>query len=149
LSGNSAQSHGGAIVGGSSSDLRMANSTCSDNTCGGNGGCFYTTGSLHRDNCTVTGNEAVFNGGALYTDFGATITLNTSLISENAAQQSGGGWFGFGSDKQALTVISTTFSNNTASCCYAAGYGSKLQSVDTSITGTTCSDTDTGKASRE
>eukprot|EP00953_Heterococcus_sp_UTEX-ZZ885_P035577 18362-Heterococcus_DN1.PRE.1 len=146
FSGNSAQSQGGAIVGGSSSDLRMANSTCTHNTCRGNGGCFHTTGSLHCDNCTVSGNEAAFNGGALYTDFGAIITLNTSLISENAAQQSGGGWFGFGSDKQALTVNSTTFIHNTASCCYAAGYGSKLQSVGTSITGTTCSDTDTGSS---
>jgi predicted outer membrane repeat protein len=144
ISNNSAHTQGGAIVGGPSSVMTLTDTICNNNTCKGNGGCLYTTGMLQCDNCTVTGNEAVFNGAALYTDFGSqlNITFSNSQITDNTAQQSGGAWFEFGSDLQVFNVNGNTeILNNKAGCCYAAGYGSKLQSGAS----TKCSDTDTGK----
>jgi hypothetical protein len=151
LSNNTATSQGGAVVGGTGSQLVITNSSCSSNTCKGNGGCVFSASVLQCDVCVVTSNAVVFNGAAIYADFGSAVSLNNSNITSNSAQQSGGAWFGFGSD-QALTLLgTTTFSNNTAGCCYASGYGSALQSSNgtstTSITTgmMTCSDTDTGR----
>jgi predicted outer membrane repeat protein len=142
---NSAQSQGGAIVGGPASNLTLVNTTCSNNKCSTNGGCIYTTSTLVCKNCTVTGNEAVLNGGALYTDFGTflEVTFSNSRITGNIAQQSGGAWFGFGVDSLETTAsVTAQMFNNTAGCCYASGYGSTLQS--NASTSATCSDTDTG-----
>jgi hypothetical protein len=148
ISGNSAQLQGGAIVAGLSSELYMTNYMCSNNTCRENGGCFYSSGTLLCDNCTVTGNEALFNGAAVYREYGISfgMTFSNSLITDNTAQQSGGAWFGAGSDQEDTIDIlfrgpNQAF-NNKAGCCYASGYGSKIQFVSANAT---CSDIDTGK----
>jgi hypothetical protein len=54
----------------------------------------------------------------------------------------GGGWFGFGTDPP-LQLESTLLKDNTASCCYAIGYGSKLLSNASSTL--TCADADSGE----
>jgi predicted outer membrane repeat protein len=147
ISSNSAQSQGGAIAAGSSSHLTISDSVCSNNTSGGNGGCFYSTGRLDCDNCTVTDNTAVLNGGAIHTDFSTfSATFNASLLTNNTAQQSGGAWFGIISKQQAFVSGSNTqIFHNKAGCCYASGYGSTLQNSGggTTTNSTTCSDTDT------
>jgi hypothetical protein len=55
----------------------------------------------------------------------------------NRAQQSGAGWFTVG-DGAKLLLSRTTFQNSYASCCYPAGYGSKLLST----AALTCADVD-------
>jgi hypothetical protein len=94
--------------------------------------------------CELIGNLAGMNGGAVYTDAGAFINMSATGFIENVAVQSGAAWFGFGS--QAVYIDSTTkFDNNTASCCYASGYGSALLGS----TSATCTDTDTGEGASD
>jgi hypothetical protein len=143
ISNNSAVSQGGCVVAAIGTAMVMFDTLCSDNTCHGNGGCCHTGGSFECDNCTLSGNQAVFSGAGIYTDFGATTTFNNSLLKNNTAKQSGGAWFGIGAEQQLVHNEATKFVDNTAGCCYASGYGSTLQSNAASAS-MTCSDTDTG-----
>jgi Periplasmic copper-binding protein (NosD) len=117
----------GAIVLLPSGSIDMYGSTCSNNTCQGNGACAYVTGYMALyNNSIISGNRATLNGAGIYTDFGATVMLTDSVITGNTAQQSGGAFFGFTS-QSLLQENTTTITNNSAGCCYASGYGSKLK----------------------
>lgn len=88
-----------------------------------NGGAIYNSGYEYRnyrdgvfavaDGATFSGNEAVGNGGAIYNDEGGIFTLggtqSESTLSGNSAVL-GGAIFNAGE----LTVINSTFENNTA-----------------------------------
>eukprot|EP00953_Heterococcus_sp_UTEX-ZZ885_P021340 11904-Heterococcus_DN1.PRE.1 len=169
FSNNTATSRGGILGGETQSSVEMYNSTMNDNACqasryattpqnyrpcscgyalststcthiAGNGGAVFTSGTVVFHSCFLTNNTAGLNGGAVYTDYGAVGSMKNCLVSGNAAQQSGGGWFGFGKD-QVLKLNATRITNNSAACCYASGYGSKLTSNAT----LTCADTDSGE----
>eukprot|EP00953_Heterococcus_sp_UTEX-ZZ885_P007030 4284-Heterococcus_DN1.PRE.2 len=127
---NTAMSRGGILGGETQSSVEMQNSTMNANSCQ----------VLHS--CLLTSNTAGLNGGAVYTDYGAVGSMKNCLVSGNTAQQSGGGWFGFGKD-QVLKLNATQITNNSAACCFASVYGSKLTSNATSTL--TCADTDSGE----
>jgi hypothetical protein len=67
---------GGAIVVLPAGSIYIDGSTCSNNTCQGNGGCAHVTGELFLyNNLIISGNRATLNSAGIYTDFGATIIL--------------------------------------------------------------------------
>jgi hypothetical protein len=98
-----------------------------------------TASTLTLDTSTFIGNTAAVNGGAAFSDIGSNVTITNSQFHINGAAQAGAAWFGFG--KGLPTTANNTFTNSTATCCYASGYGSKL---DVNSGTVTCSDTDSG-----
>jgi len=145
----SAQSRGGAISGTQASSVTLTNTLLTNNSCLGNGGGLHTAGRVIVRRSNVTNNSAGLNGGAIFSDFAAVCTVDSCALSGNIAKQSGGAWFGFGNSQQLQLVGNTSFSYNAASCCYAAGYGSRLLSEAASHYGTsseqTCADADSGE----
>ena len=139
----SAQSRGGAINGAQASSIGLYNTVLTNNSCLGNGGGIYAASFVDTTQCSMTNNTAGLNGGAIYADFGATSIIDACLLTGNSAKQSGGAWFGFGNSQQLSLDDSTSFSGNQASCCYAAGYGSKVPIANGS--NQTCADTDSGE----
>jgi CSLREA domain-containing protein len=97
ITGNSAQSGGGASSGGARGVLEMTGCTVSGNSASFGGGLFaYESGDITLTNCTISGNSAPggnptagAGGGAL--NFGGTVTLTNCTLSGNSAGGSGGG----------------------------------------------------------
>jgi predicted outer membrane repeat protein len=138
LTGNSAQSRGGGISDDGSSVIYLYNTTLIGNTAATGGG-VSTASTLTLESSTFIGNVVKFNGGAAFSDIGSIVNITNSRFHNNSAAQAGAAWFAFGTDKP--TMINNTFTNSTAKCCYASGYGSKL---DVRSGTATCSDTDSG-----
>jgi hypothetical protein len=134
---------GGAIVSTQTSSVTFEQSTCTNNTSKGNGGCFHTTGQLDCRNSTISGNKAALGGG-LYIDFKASPYITNSHITDNTAEQSGGAWFGADRLANLMTDDLSIVTNNNAACCYVSGYGSTLHSNSTSTMSRTCADVDSG-----
>jgi hypothetical protein len=67
----------------------------------------YTHGNLTLDNCTLSGNNAVGYGGAIFTG-GGDLDVSNCTIAANTSDRSGAGIEAQGS----VTVISTTFFGN-------------------------------------
>jgi hypothetical protein len=63
-----------------------------------------------------------------------------SITTGNIAQQSGGAFLG---PTSLLQLDTTIITNNSAGCCYASGYGSKLRNNST-LNSMTCADIDSG-----
>jgi hypothetical protein len=55
----------------------------------------------------------------------------------------GGAWFAFDTTDNELLLNGTVFEGNTASCCFAQGYGAAVQ-TNASLTDMTCEDIDSG-----
>jgi predicted outer membrane repeat protein len=55
----------------------------------GNGGAIYSSSSLVLYSCLVSNNSADLNGGAIYSDYGASTGMKNSVLTGNTAQQSG------------------------------------------------------------
>jgi hypothetical protein len=55
----------------------------------GSGGAVYVGGSIVLDSCNLTSNECNINGGAVFTEFGATAKLVSCNITDNRADQAG------------------------------------------------------------
>jgi predicted outer membrane repeat protein len=109
----------------------------------GSGGAIYSANTVSMQSCVFLRNTASLNGGAVFSDVGSRAIMNGCILTNNSAAQSGAAWFGFGSDAS-MTHNNTLFRDNTASCCYANGYGSKLQ-TDAGDSSNTCTDTDSGR----
>lgn len=88
----------------------------------------YKNGSFNMSGCTISGNEATFNGGGIYFDttlpinyISQSMSISSSTIEGNVAGESGGGiWITHPSLKElfidsAKVPNSTVFSNNFAS----------------------------------
>jgi hypothetical protein len=111
LSGNIGGTAGGIAKGGGS--LRIENSTLSDNTAFGRGGGISIAGSGEVaiiNNSTLSGNTAGSMGGAIYAY--AHISINSSTITENQAEEGGGVYrFTYGSS---VTLQNTILAGNDA-----------------------------------
>lgn len=134
LSSNSANEHGGAIESGGTVSISSA-STLSLNTAGTNGAAIfaYNQGGVTVSNSTLLENDAVSNGGGIWSDgtvsvstnstlldntayrggaieAGLDVTVSNSTLSENSSSSQGGAIFGI----DAVTISNSTFSGNSA-----------------------------------
>jgi hypothetical protein len=69
------------------------------------------------------------------------VSITNSTLANNTAQQAGGAVFG--AELSIPAVIGSLFSQNSASCCFAQGYGC---SAAWESTGNACTDVDSGTA---
>lgn len=76
----------------------------------GSGGAMVNAGTLNVKNCWLKDNTAKMNGGALYNQRGALLTVDDSTLSNNRADLNGGGMANAGT----LTVRRSTLFGNTA-----------------------------------
>ena len=83
----------------------------------------------------------VQQGGAVYCEQGGTVSITNSTLANNTAQQAGGAVFG--AELSIPTVTRSFFSQNSASCCFAQGYGC---SAAWESTANACTDVDSGTA---
>ena len=79
---------------------------------GGSGGGVKNEGTLTVSYCTLSGNEAFYGGGILFTSFtsNGALTISHSTLSGNIAGADGGGIF----SSEALTISDSTLSGNIA-----------------------------------
>jgi hypothetical protein len=80
-------------------------------------------------------------GGAVYCERAGAVSIINSTLDSNIALQAGGAIFG--AELSIPTVTTSLFSQNSASCCFAQGYGC---SAEWENTGNTCTDVDSGTA---
>jgi|GEM_PF-4458651 len=106
------EASGGAIYVNEGASVSVVNCTLEGNKAGKNGGAVFTNEAAKALDITgsyFTGNEAPCNGGAVYTLVGGTYEGNT--FSKNKAGESGGALFaGFGT----VTLKDDTFDGNAA-----------------------------------
>jgi predicted outer membrane repeat protein len=82
------------------------------------GGCVYVVENveLNLDNVTVTGNDALKEGGGIYIGTGASVTINNSTISNNKVESNsslyGGGIYA--NANSTLIIKNSLISNNSA-----------------------------------
>ena len=124
LSGNGAQSYGGAVY--NSGTVAATDCSFSTNTAGVHGGAFWNNGAagnanLTLTNCTLNANSCSGSGGAIfssgYNSGHATATLTNCTLDHNVASQYGGAIYSDGTENgnAALTVTNCTFNQNSAS----------------------------------
>ncbi len=107
VSGNTALSGGGMSIYG---EMNFVDSVLSGNHATSGGGA-YSYGNLNFLNCEISGNTAS-GGGAVYSRIGATLTLSDTTVSNNTADNAGGG-IDVNSQSEA-TITDSLFSNNSA-----------------------------------
>jgi predicted outer membrane repeat protein len=106
LTGNNAESEGGAIEADGSGVVDVTDSTISDNTSGNSGGGIAAQGLITLTRSTVSGNTSGNNGGALRAYGGAAIINST--VSGNTASSDGGAVSG-----GPVTLVYATVTDNT------------------------------------
>lgn len=96
ISGNTAQKNGGGVSVSSDGTFNMHGGTISDNTALENGGGVYNSNKFYMFDGTIT-NNAAKNGGGLCEWSGSNIEfiMSGGEISDNIAQESGGGVFNY------------------------------------------------------
>lgn len=80
---------GGAIVADDGAAVRVVDSTFTDNDAEFGGAIFAWASALELEGCAFAGNEAVFDGGALYAAFAAPVRLARCAFEGNAAEIGG------------------------------------------------------------
>ncbi|MEM6470045.1 MAG: choice-of-anchor Q domain-containing protein, partial [Planctomycetota bacterium] len=113
ISGNSAQTDGGAILSlnfsGAAGQLKVINSSLTNNSAGARGGAVRADSSVSFE---LTNSLIAFNtaeeGGAIYSN--ADLTILNSTLSTNSATDNGGGIYNIGS----VNISHSTISDNTA-----------------------------------
>jgi hypothetical protein len=139
ISSNTALGTASAIAVTGTATLHISDSTVRNNTAEAGAGVYMSPGGkLYMDKCIVDSNRAK-DGAGVRAAVNSTISITNSVIRNNVAAQSGGGLFQSSSTAFSAAITGTVFSNNSATCCYANGYG-----IASSTTATTCSDTDSG-----
>jgi len=76
----------------------------------GSGGAIYNSGIVTLERCTLNGNTAALNGGAILNTLSATLTITSSTLSGNSSSQNGGAIANFGT----VILESSTLSSNAA-----------------------------------
>lgn len=139
LSGNSVGpgSYGGAIYIVAGATLYVSYSTISGNVAGSsgsNGGGIYNSGTLSVDSSVISNNTATASGGGIYTSQTGTTTVTNSTISGNAANgvSGGGGIY----NRHTLVVNISAISGNTTAL---AGGGIAAAQGTATITSSTIS----------
>ena len=139
--GNASMMEGGAVYVDGASDLSVSNSTFSDNISqlegterdptGGRGGAItaYNVGSATMDDVSFDGNEAFWDGGAIYMDSAESLTLTgTSFTGNTSAGAAGAGLYLTGVD--AISVTDGIFTDNVAHHFGASMYASEFQTAE-------------------
>jgi predicted outer membrane repeat protein len=109
IPGNSAVNGGGAITNRAQANLEIGGGTSFvDSTAGIIGGAIENIGNITVTQAVFANNGAVI-GGAIFNEFGAALTVNTSTgFTSNSASDSGGAIYSRGT----VTVSGATFSSN-------------------------------------
>lgn len=116
---DSGHNHSGGAIYSSNSNVEFSvtDSTLNNNDCQGSGGAiFIGPATVDVDGCTIEGNTARDDGGAIYGGTGSVITVSGgSLLAGNSAA-AGGAVFQSASDGSSIVrVIASEISGNTAS----------------------------------
>ncbi|HHH47482.1 MAG TPA: hypothetical protein ENK51_01130, partial [Gammaproteobacteria bacterium] len=113
FSNNSAGGAGGAIfLQNITGALTLTNVTITDNTSGAAGGGIYTNGrTINATKCTLSGNQAVGEGGGAY--ISAASTFDNCVVTDNATTTTRGGGF-MVNGGVSLALNNSTLANNTA-----------------------------------
>jgi len=122
---------GGGIWISTGGSVEVSSCEISGNTAKRGGGIFVDhTGiplDLTLDSVTIEGNQAILDGGGIYSEAGGTsITIDSSSISQNTSGSEGGGVFFAGLLSSTLDITNTELDNNTctdygAGICITAG----------------------------
>lgn len=128
----------GAITGGTDSGVKIigADVELKDVTITGNKGTYGGGVSIDQKSnvtftdCTITGNEAIRNGGGIYAKDGSTVTVNGGSISGNSAagtnrNTSGGGGI-YAEGGSTVDLNDTTIANNHVTGNYGSGGGVRV-----------------------
>lgn len=108
------------------------------------GGGIFNAGTLTLINSAVANNSATTSGwkqgGGIFNETGATLTVNHSTLSGNVAGYSGGGISNWGT----VIITESTLSNNSAPLQYGYGggirnYGGPVTITDSTLSGNTAS----------
>jgi predicted outer membrane repeat protein len=138
---------GGALQLQETSQLLAINCTFARNIASLEGGAIATAGAVTLLSSVFDSNSAVSGaGGAMCVDGDVAVAATRCTFTGNTAAKAGGAVFTESADAAALKpdLTGSTFEGNTASCCYAAGYGHALAAAAAS---SLCSDVDNGVGS--
>ncbi len=92
-------------------DLELTGTVIDGNTASGQGGGLFANVYVTTINfSTITGNSSLVEGGGIFSN--RTILLKSSNVSNNSAEDRGGGWYHSISQNKTMTVISSTISGN-------------------------------------
>jgi hypothetical protein len=105
-------------------------------------GTIWTSDTAEILNCTFVTNLANQGSGVFISTDDAVVSCNSNKFVQNTAIQAGAAIFQFTAVTPTVAVSSSnSFTDNTAGCCYALGYGSAAQWQDTAGS---CIDYDSG-----
>jgi predicted outer membrane repeat protein len=144
---NTAKTAGGSVYC-DACTLTTHSSTFSNNNCtNGDGGAMYIEGTATISDSNFTVNDAIAHGGAIVVSNSTdtrTLQLSNVQFLQNTAGRAGAAIFSNGVYLNASIIAdtSTSFQQNTAVCCYAAGIGSAV--TNSGIDNSTCQDIDSG-----
>ena len=93
----------------------------------GHGGGILNYGNLTLTNCRMDGNRAL-RGGGIYNSIDAILIISNCVLSNNIAEDSGGGI----SNSGTLNITNSTFVNNTANPWGSAIYAVGMQTITNS-----------------
>jgi predicted outer membrane repeat protein len=113
--------------------LTVTSSTITDNSAVGNGGGIRNTGTLQINGSTFSSNDSGFNGGGIYST--GNLRVTTSTLIDNTTTRNGGGIYC--DNMGTVTVLSSTLNGNTADD-FAGGIGQfngELSIINSTITG--------------
>lgn len=133
ISSNTASGNGGGLSNQGSANLQNA-TTIFSNTAAYGGG-IWTSGTLVLTGSTLQGNSSIHNGGGLYADTGATVTIAQSGIFSNNSGQEGGGIY---VNSATVNIENSTLEGNSSDFAGAAIYNlGNLNLTDSTISGST------------
>jgi len=110
LTDNTTGGAGGAMAT-NSITVNASKCTISGNQAGGEGGALYLSGESTFENCVITDNRAVGRGGGISLNNGPTVMLKNSTIANNSSATTGGAIF---SNSGALTISNSIVWNNSS-----------------------------------
>ena len=136
--GQGARSYGGGVT--THGQLKMVDSTVTDNTAAVGGGVFNRYGSATLTNTTISGNTANTRGGGIYV-YSGDATLIGCTVSNNSILSGGGSGGGiYNSGYSTLTLNNSTVSGNSAQGFGGGiynGYYSSASLLNCTISGNT------------
>jgi CSLREA domain-containing protein len=112
ITGNTTSGSGGGLYNYYDCTMNVSNSTINNNSAGFGGG-VLSDGTTNLTDVNITNNTAQ-NGGGIANGSRSMMTITTSVVSQNSAENSGGGILASGNFGGRLTLNSSTISNNTA-----------------------------------
>lgn len=115
VSGNITTDYGGGIWNYTNGVVDLTNTTVSLNTAVGGAGIYNYRGTVSLANSTVSSNSVtsnINNGGGIYNDSSATLTLTRSTIFGNSTGNQGGGIYN--ANSSTLTMSNSTISGNSS-----------------------------------